>query len=529
MKMKRKMAAALSAVVAISAFSMIPAFAADLMNPPVVEVEQGQLRGVMDGDVYSFLGVPYAYVPERFALPQDPESWEGIRNAQAFGPICPIPDQTSVGDDELVWPHRYWIQNENCQVLNIWSKDINPETKKPVLVYIHGGGYNNGSSIEGVAHDGRNLTEYGDVVTVSINHRLNVLGYLDLSSYGGEFENACNLGDADMVQALKWVYENIDSFGGDPENITIMGQSGGGRKVQSMLHYEENAGIVKQAVVQSSSALSLLDKETASLVAEQTLENLGLDENTISEIKTVDYKDLITAAVEAQNTVGEELGTSVKWQPVENEGVISETYCDWASDVPMIVGSVLTEQTSSFRVGDGRKNEWTEEEVLANLTEKYGDKAQDIADAFAEAYPDKKVADAFFYGASHRENVKKVALEKTESGTAPVYTFMFTYETPVNGGVTAFHCNDIIYFLHNVEIPIITKATGGEGNLDALALQDTMANALLNFMKTGNPSTEELPWEAFTAETPNSMRFDIESKCGIIADEKLNELCLSQN
>lgn len=195
----------------------------------------------------------------------------------------------------------------------------------------------------------------------------------------------------------------------------------------------------------------------------------------------------------------------------------------------MIVGSVLTEQTSSFRVGDGRKNEWTEEEVLANLTEKYGDKAQDIADAFAEAYPDKKVADAFFYGASHRENVKKVALEKTESGTAPVYTFMFTYETPVNGGVTAFHCNDIIYFLHNVEIPIITTATGGEGNLDALALQDTMANALLSFMKTGNPSTEELPWEAFTAETPNSMRFDIESKCGIIADEKLNELCLSQN
>ena len=130
MKMKRKMAAALSAVVAVSAFSMIPAFAADMMNPPVVEVEQGQLRGVMDGDVYSFLGVPYAYVPERFALPQDPESWEGIRNAQAFGPICPIPDQTSVGDDELVWPHRYWIQNENCQVLNIWSKDINPETKK---------------------------------------------------------------------------------------------------------------------------------------------------------------------------------------------------------------------------------------------------------------------------------------------------------------------------------------------------------------------------------------------------------------
>lgn len=525
MKKWKKIAGTLATVsVLASSLGALSVGAADLMNPPTTEVAQGQLRGFMDEETYVFLGVPYANVPERFALPEDPESWEGVRDAQAYGPVCPIQNSTAVGDDEMVWPHRYWIQNENCQTVNVWSQDISSEAKKPVIVFMHGGGFQNGSSIEAVAYDGKNLSEYGDVVVVTLNHRLNVLGYLDLSSYGGEFENAVNLGDEDLIQAVKWIKENIESFGGDPENITIMGQSGGGRKVQSFMHYEKAEGLVDKIIVQSSSVYGTTDKEIAAQVAAQTLENLGLDETTVSEIKTVPYEDLVTAAYAALDTVGEANGVSVKWQPVENEGVISPEICDWASEIPLIVGSTLTEQTGSFRAGDGRKNEWTDEEVLANVTEKYGDKAEEIIAEFAKAYPDKKTADAFFYGASHRNNTKKLLETKAASGTAPVYGYMFSYEAPVNGGITAFHCVDLIYAFHNVEIPVITRATGGTE--DAYRIQDQLASAIISFAKTGNPSTDTLEWKAYTAEEPNTMRFDIETTCGIIEDDALNTLCL---
>ncbi|MDO4275577.1 MAG: carboxylesterase family protein [Eubacteriales bacterium] len=526
MKIKR-FARTLTAVGMTAAIlSASPAYAADSMNPPTTQVAQGQLRGYMDGDTYAFLGVPYASVPERFALPEDPQAWEGVRDAQAYGAICPIPEQTSVGDDEMVWPHRYWIQNEECQFLNIWSQDIDSTAKKPVIVFMHGGGFNNGSSIEGVAYEGKNLSEYGDVVVVTLNHRLNVLGYLDLSAYGGEFENSVNLGDEDLIQAVKWINENIENFGGDPENITIMGQSGGGRKVQSFMHYDKAEGLVDKIISQSSSGYSLVDKEISTAVAEKTLENLGLDENSVAEIKTVPYSDLITAGVDALAAVKEETGTSVSWAPVENEGVVSEEYCDWAADIPLMVGSTLTEQTGSFRVGDGRKNEWTDEEVLANVTEKYGDKAEEIIAEFAKAYPDKKAADAFFYGASHRENSKKILNGKEEAGTAPVYSYMFSYEAPVNGGTTAFHCVDLIYAFHNVDIPVVSRACGGDE--DAHRIQDQVASAIVSFASTGDPSTDSLEWKPYTAAEPNTMRFDIESKCGIIEDDTLGELCLAE-
>ena len=513
-----------AATILASSFAGLSVSAADLMNPPTTTVAQGELRGFMDENTYVFLGVPYASVSERFALPEDPESWEGVRDAQAYGPICPIRNSTSVGDDEMVWPHRYWIQNENCQSVNIWSQDISSEAKKPVIVFMHGGGFQNGSSIEAVAYDGKNLSEYGDVVVVTLNHRLNVLGYLDLSSYGGEFENAVNLGDEDLIQAIKWIKDNIENFGGDPENITIMGQSGGGRKVQSFMHYDKAEGLVDKIIVQSSSVYKALDKDLATQVAEQTVANLGLDESTISEINTVPYEDLMEAGYAALASVGDANGTTIGWQPVENEGVISAEICDWASDIPIIVGSTLTEQTSTFRVGDGRKNEWTDEEILANVTEKYGDSAEEIIAEFAKAYPDKSTADAFFYGASHRNNCKILLADKDGSGEAPVYSYMFSYEAPVNGGTTAFHCVDLIYAFHNVEIPVITRATGGTE--DAYRIQDELASAIINFAKTGDPSTETLEWKPYTADEQYTMRFDINTSCEILEDDALNALCL---
>ena len=156
------------------------------LHPPIVQVKGGKLRGLIDGKVYTFLGIPYAQA-ERFGLPKPVSAWDGIKGAQVWGPVCPIPEATSVGSDDVVLPHRYWVENENCQVLNVWTQSLSSSAKKPVMVWMHGGGFTNGSAMESYAYDGKTLSEFGDVVAVSLNHRLNIVGTLDLSAYGAEY------------------------------------------------------------------------------------------------------------------------------------------------------------------------------------------------------------------------------------------------------------------------------------------------------------------------------------------------------
>ena len=201
-----KCAVGVTAATMLSAMMGVSAFAAeyDANNPPITATAQGQVMGFMDEDTYTFLGIPYA-TAERFEEPQTVEAWEGVRSAQTYGTVSPIPDQTSVGSDEMVWPHRYWIQNEDCMNLNVWTQSLDTEAKKPVLVFFHGGGYTNGSSVESSAYDGKNLSDYGDVVVVTVNHRLNVLGFLDLTAYGDEYAGSSNLGIKDLVASLEWV------------------------------------------------------------------------------------------------------------------------------------------------------------------------------------------------------------------------------------------------------------------------------------------------------------------------------------
>jgi para-nitrobenzyl esterase len=528
MKKTRKFLSVLSAAAITASLLAVPVSAAEegsssLMDPPIVEVEQGALMGYMDGDTYAFLGVPYA-TAERFEMPEAPESWEGVRSAQAYGLVSPIPDATSVGDDEMVWPHRYWIQGEDCQNLNIWTQSIDPEAKKPVLVFFHGGGYTNGSSIESAAYEGANLSEYGDVVVVTVNHRLNVLGFLDLSAYGEEYEDSANVGIADLIASLQWIQDNIEVFGGDPDNVTIFGQSGGGGKVLDMLHAESAEGLVDKVIVESGS-FSLQSKEVTQAVAAKTLENLGLDETQVDELKTIPYDDLIEAGTAALNAVAEETGTTVRWTPSEGN-LLQADYCEWADDVPIMVGSVFSEQTSTFRVGDGRHLEWTEDEIDDYLIGRLGDgiDTEAIEAEFAEVFPDMHESDVVFYAPTNRQTVEKTLATRLESSSAPVYSYLFTYEAPVNGGTSAFHCSELIYAFHNVDIPVVSRATGGSDNEDAHTVQDTVATAWINFATTGDPSQDGLEWLPYTLEEPNVMRLDVESSCGVLGDDTLIEL-----
>lgn len=212
---------------------------------PAVSTKAGKVKGYEFDGVHIFKGIPYAQAG-RFRMPREVEPWEGVKETASYGFVCPLLTQdTPTG--ELLVPHRYWPQDENCQNLNVWTTALDKTAKKPVMVWLHGGGYAAGSSIEQAAYDGSNMAVQGDVVVVSVNHRLNILGFLDLSPYGEKYRNSGNAGLADLVAALRWIHDNIEEFGGDPENVTLFGQSGGGMKVTGLMQIPEADGLFHKA------------------------------------------------------------------------------------------------------------------------------------------------------------------------------------------------------------------------------------------------------------------------------------------
>ena len=272
------------------------------LNPPVVQVRAGKLRGFRDGRILTFLGVPYAQA-ERFGMPQALTAWDDIKGAQSFGPVCPIPQQTSVGIDDFVFPHRYWVESENCQVLNIWTQNLTPSAKKPVMVWMHGGGFTNGSAMESYAYDGKSLSEFGDVVVVSVNHRLNIIGTLDLSAYGAAYADSRNTGMADLVASLQWVHDNIATFGGDPANVTIFGESGGGAKVSTTLAMPPAHGLFHKAIIQSGPSIKAVERVDAAGVAERLMARLNIAPVDVHKLQTVDVRALIEAAAAASRVL----------------------------------------------------------------------------------------------------------------------------------------------------------------------------------------------------------------------------------
>ncbi|HEY4358808.1 MAG TPA: carboxylesterase family protein [Acidobacteriaceae bacterium] len=480
--------------------------------PPVVQVDGGQLQGFRDGKTTVFLGIPYAEA-DRFELPRPVKPWQGIKTAQAWGPVCPIPPQLRVGGDEFVFPHRYWIEDEHCQVLNVWTQSTNSQAKKPVLVWFHGGGFTNGSSMESYAYDGKNLSEFGDVVVVSVNHRLNIIGTLDLSAYGPEYARSRYTGTADLVASLQWVQKNIAQFGGDPGSVTIFGQSGGGGKVSRMLHTPSAEGLFHKAVSQSGGGELYADVDPAALVKTQqqiaaaTLSNLNLTGADIAKLKTVPYLQLLEAGQAALRSVAQANGQRMLgWNPIVDDDYVTRKFCDWSSKIPQMSGSVFSEFSSNLARGKD-KNSWTPQQVDEQLTTRFGDKKDAIVAAFKISFPSKKVQDVLFYAPPNT----RALLAKGAAGSAPVYNYLFTYEYPVNGGTTAFHTSEIAFVFHNLSEPHMRIATGEAPA--GYALQDKVSQAWINFARTGNPSQPGLEWRPYTATDKQTMIFDVVSEC----------------
>jgi len=497
-------------------------------NDPVAETKYGKIRGVKIDSTYIFRGVKYADA-KRFHFPTEPESWEGVKEALNYGYCCPEIN-TPVPHDAYNVPHFWYPQDEDCQYLNIWTQSLDKNAKKPVMVWMHGGGWFSGSSVEIYSYDGENLSIFGDVVVVSLNHRLNVLGFLDLSAYGEEYKNSANCGLADLVAALKWIHDNIENFGGDPDNVLIMGQSGGGSKVLSMLQTPAADGLFHRAVMQSggagSSGIDPDYKKKAQRMAELVLKYAGIEPENVKELENIHWYDLAEATAQAQWVINQEGNFS--WGPQYDGEYFFGNPLDYgwreeSKHIPMLGGSVLGEFSNNFDVflAEGSKNHWSDEEKDVLMKKWYGDKADAILDAFKKAYPTRNTADALYVDTRLRKGFLELVKSRASvEGAAPIYNWMFNLESPWMNGTMAWHNAEEPYMFHNAEY-IETAYIPGVSE----RLQDQMAGAWVAFAYTGNPNHALLPqWDAVTPDKVPTMLFDVVTEQVVDHDKELMAL-----
>lgn len=482
-----------------------------ISNPdyPVVETPKGKIRGLWEEGVFIFRGIQYAKA-KRFHLPEEVESWESTKEAIIYGPVCPEM-HTAIAHDEYNVPHYHYIQDEQCHYLNIWTKHIEKGIKKPVMVWIHGGGYATGSSIELYAYDGHELCDFGDVVVVSVNHRLNCIGYLDLSAYGEEYKYTGNLGQADLVAALRWVHENIASFGGDPENVMIMGQSGGGGKVSALLQTPSAAGLFHKAAIQSGLFEGSGDScpQRSQAMGKEIVDELRLTD--IHEIETIPYYVLARAAKKVQDRMDAKYGFGLHFCPVKDDdfyvGSGEVNPCmEGAKQVPVLVGSVLGEFDQNYNqiYAPGSKNEWPDQQVWDLLRQAFGDKAEAVAAAEQKAYPGSKVVDSLYINRGCRVPARDFCRKRAAEGCAPAYNWLFTLECPLNNGTVAWHNAEEAYMFHNANYLEASYIPGVSEHL-----QDIMTGAWVSFAYTGDPNHVGMPiWHPATAENGACMIFD---------------------
>jgi len=480
----------------------------------VVPTESGKVRGYVHNGTFTFKGIPYAKA-DRFMAPGKPDSWTGVRSSMTYGPVCPMDPTTTVNDEiEFPFHHDWGYTNENCLSLNVWTPEINSGKKRPVMVWFHGGGFTAGSSVELPAYDGENLTKKGDVVVVTVNHRLNILGFLDLSAYGDKYKNSPNAGLLDLVASLQWVKQNIAQFGGDPNNVTIFGQSGGGGKVTSLMNAPSAKGLFQKAIVQSGSYLTrFTESDVARKVSAALLDELHLQPAQVDSLQKMPYERLNAAGKVAMRKVGESLkgdgqGFGLSWGPIHDGQFLPYQPSEAAAmalskDIPLLVGSTKTE----FGPFNPANRETDMDKAKANLQKRFGDKTGAYMDAVKKAYPETtQPADYMNIDINFRAGAVRQANGKAVAGAAPVYLYLFTWNSPVNDGIyKSMHCMELPFVFDNISR--CEEMTGG--GREAQALADKMSRAWIAFARTGNPNHKGLPnWPQYTAENGATMLFD---------------------
>ena len=510
----------------------------------IAKTQYGKVRGFLDGGVLTFKGVPYgatAAGENRWLPAKPPTPWTDEYPALVYGANCPQNLHTWTGIEQTFlfdWDDGW--QSEDMLKLNIWTPSLTG--KRPVMFYMHGGGFSFGSSYELPSHEGAQMARHHDVVQVSVNHRLNILGFFDASEIGGSaYEDSANVGMTDLVAALKWVHENIENFGGDPDRVMIYGQSGGGSKVTTLMGMPSAVGLFQRASAQSGGGGNIPSRDQQKELARQVMKELGLAGNDIGALQKMEWAKLFAAGNAAAakiNPAGPPMagpgapGTPrVGWSPCVDGKIINmRSFFDAAPEisknVPMLVGSVSEE-------GNRMSSRPTEEEWHASLSKMYGaEKATAIAAALKKAYPEKKIQTLSYIcsgtpglnGLGMRNNVVKMARLKHELNAAPAYAYYFTWQTQILDGVAgAWHTAELQFCFDNTK-----RCEQGSGNTpEAQALARKMAASWAAFAATGNPSIPGLRWSPSDPETNKTMIWDNECRMASDPEREARKIILT--
>ena len=491
------------------------------MTQVVVETRSGKLRGSNANGIHTFKGIPYgaSTADARRFLPAEPiAAWTGVRDALEFGPICPQRGalvEDSLGDARVVGPIPQLPQSEDCLVLNVWTPGVNDGAKRPVLLWLHGRGYAQGAGSEGW-YDGTNLARRGDVVVVTINHRLNVFGYLHLADLGGEkYAGSGVAGLLDAVLALQWVRDNAQVFGGDAGNVTIFGESGGGSKVSTLLAMPSARGLFHKAIIQSGPGLRGVEREAGNELAERVLGKLGIGAAQIDRLQEVPWQTLLDAvAGVASGTLppGMRGGALMRLAPVVDGRYFPRHPFDpdaapTAAGVPLMIGSNLDE-SALFLAGDPRRRRLDENELRQRIAPMLGDKLEQVLSAYKRTRPNAtpwELLIAIQSEPTHRASIR-LAERKAAADPAKVFMYLFSWQSDALGGLfKSCHALEIPFVFDNAAIVPMTGSRP-----DKAELTDAVSGAWIAFARNGDPSHAGLPaWRPYSAEQRNTMIFDV--------------------
>jgi para-nitrobenzyl esterase len=495
----------------------------------VAKTQYGKVRGFLDGGVYTFKGVPYGQDTggeNRWLPAKPPVPWKDEYPALIYGANCPQ-NLHNYGNIEMSflfdWDDGY--MSEDMLKLNLWTPSLSGQ--RPVMVYFHGGGFSFGSAYELPSHEGAQMARNHDVVQVSVNHRLNALGFLDVSEIGGPaYEDSVNVGMTDLVAALRWIRENISNFGGDPDRVMIYGQSGGGSKVTCLMGMPSATGLFHRASAQSGGGGNSPSGEQSKEFSRRLMKQLGIQRNDIAALQKMEWSRLFETGnnLAAQMNPprgglggpGSAPGTAprVGWGPTVDGRIVNvRSFYDVAPDVsknvPILIGSV-SEEGMHF---DSKPDE---PEWRASLSKAFGEsKADALISAMKKANPEKSIRTLSYsvQGYSARNNVQRMVKLKYEQRGAPVYQYWFTWQSPMLDGVGgAWHTSELAFCFDNTK-----RCEQGTGNTpEAQALAKKMATAWANFARTGNPSQPGLQWTPSDASRCQTMVFD--NECRMVDD-----------
>lgn len=468
----------------------------------VVDTASGKVRGVVNNGVHVYRGLPYGASTagkNRFMPPQKPEGWSGIRDAFYNGhtavqaPPGDLPHATGIRSTEP--------QGEDCLVLNVFTPGPNDGKKRPVMFWIHGGGYAYGAATS-LGYDGTNLARSGDVVVVGINHRLNIFGFLSLAQFGGSaYADSGNAGMLDIVAALEWTRDNIGRFGGDAGNVTIFGQSGGGGKVSTLLAMPVAKGLFHKAIIESGSTLTQAHPDEAQKTTEKVFAKLGLKPSQVIELHSLPVEKLLGAMAGAGRLGPVVDGRSLPRDPFEPDAPAI------SADVPVLIGTTATE--GSF-FAPNELLTMTEAQVKARLEKSLGADTERVIALFRKTRPKASPSEIYFTISAFPTNAMTQAERKAAAGRAPAYVYYLTWKTPIQNGLRLSP--------HTIEIPFafnnhwLLPELVGTG-LDLQTMADRVSGSWVAFARTGNPNNENVPvWPVYNGSDRATMIIDREWK-----------------